>query len=166
MSQIQELLERYRRGAELVAVAATGAAGAELDWTPGPEKWSVRQILCHLADSEIVDADRFRRVLAEDNPTIIGYDQEAWARNLDYTRRKVSQALETFRHLRAGNYELLKGAPEDAFARACTHNERGRQTLLEMLELYARHAEGHAEQIRDLRRRFKEQRGAPSAAGR
>ncbi len=165
MSEIAELLERYRRGAELVAVATTGAAGSELDWAPGPDKWSVRQILCHLADSEIVCAGRFRRVLAEDNPTIIAYDQEAWARNLDYSRRKISQALETFRRLRNENYELLKGAPEEAFARAGMHSERGRQTLLEMLDLYAHHAESHAAQILDVRRKFKEQRRSPSAQG-
>lgn len=165
MSQIAELLERFRRGAELVAVAATGAAGSELDWSPGPEKWSVRQILCHLADSEIVGAERFRRVLAEDNPAIVAYDQRAWARNLDYARRKISQALETFRRLRNENYELLNGAPEEAFARFGTHSERGRQTLLEMLETYARHAESHAAQIREVRRLFKEQRGAASAGG-
>jgi hypothetical protein len=160
MSPIAELLERFRRGAELVAATATGAAGAELDWTPGPDKWSVRQILCHMADSEIVAADRFRRILAEDNPTLVGYDQDAWARHLDYGRRKVAQALETLRRLRAENYELLKDLPETAFERAATHSERGRMTLGEWLEIYARHAEKHAEQIRDVRRQFKQRSGA------
>jgi hypothetical protein len=160
MSQIAELLERFRRGAELVAATTTGAAGAELDWTPAPEKWSVRQILCHMADSEIVGADRFRRIVAEENPATVAYDQDAWARNLDYTRRKVSQALETFRRLRAENYELLKELPETAFERAGTHSERGRMTLGQWLEIYARHAEKHAAQIRDVRAQFKQRREA------
>lgn len=158
MSEISELLERFRRGAELVAVAATGAAGSELDWTPGPDKWSVRQILCHLADSEMVGADRLRRILAEDNPTIVAYDQDAWARNLDYTRRKVSQALESFRRTRSENYELLRDVPEAAYQRAGAHSERGRMTLRDMLETYATHAEAHAAQIRDVRRQFKQER--------
>ena len=100
------MLERFRRGPELVAMAITGAAGAELDYTPAPGRWSVRQVLCHLADSEIVGADRFRRILAEDNPTLMNYDEKAWATNLDYGHRKTVQALETFRHLRG--FEYLK----------------------------------------------------------
>ena len=160
MSEIADLLERFRRGAELVAVAATGAAGAELDWAPGPDKWSVRQILCHLADSELVGADRFRRIIAEENPVIVAYDQDAWARNLDYTRRKVSVALETFRRIRGANYELLKDTPEPAYERAGTHSQRGRLTLLQMLEIYARHAESHAAQVREVRQQYKQWRAA------
>lgn len=158
MSEIAELLERFRRGAELVAATTTGAAGSELDWTPGPDKWSVRQIVCHLADSEIVGADRFRRLIAEENPSIVAYDQDAWARNLDYTRRKISQALETFRRLRGENHELLKDLPAPAFERTGTHSERGPVTLRSMLETYARHAEIHAAQIRDVRQQYKKWR--------
>ncbi|MBI4875072.1 MAG: DinB family protein [Acidobacteria bacterium] len=158
MSELAELLERFRRGAELVAVAATGAAGSELDWTPGPGRWSVRQILCHLADSEMVGADRLRRIIAEENPTLVAYDQDAWARNLDYTRRKVSQALEMFRRIRSENYELLKDVPEPACERIGTHSERGRVTLRDMLETYAKHAEGHAAQIRAVREQYKAER--------
>jgi len=160
MSEIAELLERFRRGAEMVAVATTGAAGSELDWAPGPDKWSVRQIVCHLSDSEVVGAGRIRRIIAEDNPTIVAYDQNAWARNLDYKRRKISQALETFRLLRGENYELLKDLPEAAYERSGTHTERGPQTLLQVLEIYARHAESHAAQIRDVRQRFKKARAS------
>jgi len=160
MSEIAELLERFRRGAELVAVAATGAAGAELDWAPGPDKWSVRQILCHLADSELVGAGRFRSIIAEENPAIVAYDQDAWARNLDYARRKVSVALETFRRIRGANYELLEETPEPAYERAGTHSQRGRLTLLQMLEIYARHAESHAAQVREVRQQYKQWRAA------
>jgi hypothetical protein len=156
MSELSELLERFRRGAELVAAAATGAAGAELDYVPGPGKWSVRQILCHLADSEIVAADRFRRLIAEDHATLVAYDQDAWARNLDYGRRRIVQALSTFRQMRAGNHELLKSLPEEAFSRQGTHSVKGPTSLLDQLGIYARHAEQHAEQIRGVRLAYKE----------
>jgi len=151
MSELADLLERFRRGPELVAVAITGAAGAELDYTPAPGKWSVRQILCHLADSEIVGADRFRRVIAEDNPVIRAYDEKAWARNLDYSRRKISRALETFRRTRTENYELLKELPVEAFSREGTHSERGVLTLLDLLRTYAEHAENHGRQLKAVR---------------
>src|SRR5437879_9928771 len=100
MSELAELLERFRRGAELLAVATTGAAGPELDYKPGEGRWSVRQIACHLADSEAATVVRLRQIIAEDNPALQGLDQEAWAKRLDYDKRKISQAIETFRRLR------------------------------------------------------------------
>jgi len=156
MNELPELLERFRRGAELVAAAATGAAGAELDYSPGPGKWSVRQILCHVADAEIVGAARLRRLIAEDDPALVAYDQDAWARNLDYGRRRIAQALETFRHMRAETHELLKNLPEEAFQRQGRHSVRGPVSLLDMLRVYARHAEQHAEQIRAVRSAYRE----------
>jgi len=93
MSDISELLERFRRGAELVAVSITGAAGSEVDFVPQPGQWSIRQIVAHLSDSEIVGTMRMRRVIAEDDPKLEAFDQDAWTKNLDYARRKPSQAL-------------------------------------------------------------------------
>jgi hypothetical protein len=168
MSELPELIERFRRGPELVAAVMTGAAGSELDFTPAPGKWSVRQIVAHLADSEIVGADRLRRTIAEENPTLVWYDQDAWANNLNYARRKTSESLETFRRLRAENHELLKDLPEAAFARVATHSKSGRMTLRDLVETYAHHAESHANQIKEARERFREakrQQAGGSAQG-
>jgi hypothetical protein len=155
MSDIPELLERLRRGAELVAVSITGAAGSELDFVPAPGKWSIRQIVAHLSDSEIAAAMRLRRIIAEENPKLEAYDQDAWANNLDYGRRKPSQSLETFRRIRAENYELLKELPEAAFDRVGHHSERGPLTLKRLTQLIAEHAESHAAQLRARRAEFK-----------
>jgi hypothetical protein len=162
MSELAELLERYRRGAELLAVATTGAAGAELDFKP-EGKWSVRQIVCHLADAEAAAGMRVRQVIAEDNPTLVAWDQDAWAAKLGYEKRKISQALETFRIVRFWNYELLKDLPEETFERAGTHSKRGRMTLLQFLRLFAEHAESHAQQIRNVRAAFKEHKAKQAA---
>jgi hypothetical protein len=156
MNDRTELLERFRKGPELVAAVMTGAAGAEIDWAP-EGKWSIRQILAHLADSEIVGADRLRRTIAEDNPTLIWYDQDAWAANLNYPKRKPSESLDLFRRLRTDNYELLKELPDAAYARTATHSQRGSMTLLDLLEVNAAHVESHARQIREVRDRFKSQ---------
>jgi DinB superfamily len=155
MSEITDLLERLRRGAELVAVSITGAAGSEVDYEPQPGKWSIRQIVAHLADSEMVAAMRVRQIIAEDNPKLEAWDQDAWVRNLDYARRKPSQSLETFRRIRAENYDLMKDLPEAAFARAGMHSERGSVTLKQLLQLIAEHAENHATQLRTRRAEFK-----------
>src|SRR5208337_924718 len=97
---------------------------------------------------------------AEDNPTLGAFDQDAWARNLDYARRKPKQSLESFRRVRAENYELLRALPESAFERAGTHSARGRVTLGQMLERYAGHAESHARQIEEIRETYKQAREA------
>lgn len=154
MSDLPALLERYRRGPEVLATVLTGVFGEEEDFLPAPGKWSIRQIVAHLADAELVAAHRFRQVIAEDNPTLVAFDQDAWARNLDYARRKPKQSLETFRRLRAENYELLKELPESAFERAGSHTENGPMTLGWLLEGYARHAETHARQLQEIREAY------------
>jgi len=156
MSKIPKLLEEFRRGPELIAAALAGAKADELDFIPEPGKWSVRQILCHLADAEIVAAARFRRLLAEDGPTLRAYDQDVWARNLDYANRKVSEAMETFRHIRAWTYDLLSSQPEAAFTRTGVLDGRGKVSVEDLLAIYARHAEKHAEQIRKVRQAYRD----------
>jgi hypothetical protein len=158
VSEIQDLLERFRRGGELLAMATTGAAGAELDFKPAPDKWSVRQIVCHLSDSEQVGAMRFRQTIAEDNPTIGWYDENAWAEKLDYGRRKLSQAVETFRRTRAENYELIRELPEAAWSRPYVHSRYGPSTLLGLLKNYTEHAENHVMQLRTVRQAYKDSR--------
>jgi len=133
----------------------TGVFGEEEDFVPTPGKWSARQIIAHLADGELVAAHRFRQMLAEENPTIIAFDQDKWTANLDYARRKPKQSLETFRRLRAENYELLKELPPAAFDRTGKHSERGALSVLSLLEGMAEHAESHARQLQALREAFK-----------
>ena len=159
MSDIPALLERYRRGPELLATVLTGVFGEEEDFTPAPGKWSIRVIVAHLADAELVGAHRFRQVLAEDNPTLIAFDQDAWARNLDYARRKPKQSLETFRRIRAENHELLKDLPAGAFERTGNHTENGAMTLRSLLEGYAGHAESHARHLQEIREIYKQAKG-------
>jgi hypothetical protein len=163
MTEVAELLERFRRGPELVASALTGAAGAEVDFRPAPEEWSLRQIVAHLADSECVGAYRFRKVMAEPNPTVEWFDEKAWAESLDYGKRKYSHSLETFRRIRGENYELLKDAPEETWARSGVHSKIGPLTLLDLLRIYAEHAEGHTRQIRRVRDAWKTKRAGAGA---
>jgi hypothetical protein len=163
MSELAELLERYRRGAELLAVATTGAAGPELDFHPGEGKWSVRQIVCHLVDTEAVAVMRFRQFVAEDNPAFGIFDQNAWADKLGYEKRKISQALEVFRMLRMWNFELLKDQPPEVFERGAIHPKRGPVTMLQFLRIFAEHAENHARQIQVVRAAFKEHRASHAA---
>ena len=79
---------------------------------------------------------RLRQVIAEDNPLIVAFDQDAWADRLDYSKRKLSPALETFRRTRSENYELLKDLPEETYARTGQHTKRGTVTLLDLLRIF------------------------------
>lgn len=163
MSELADLLERFRRGAELLASATMGAAGPELDFKPGEGKWSVRQIVCHLADSEAVGVMRLRQVAAEDDPTLHAFNGEAWAEQLDYGKRKLSQALDTFRRLRADNYELLKELPEASFARTANHTEAGVITLFNLVKGNTEHVEEHVQQIKRTRAAYREHRAQQAA---
>lgn len=159
MTDLAQLLERFRRGPELLAVVLTGVHSEEVDYQSAPDKWSIRQIVAHLSDAELVGAQRFRQVIAEDRPLLAAYDQNAWARNLDYARRTPKQSLETFRRIRGENYELLRELPESAFDRTGAHAERGPLSLRQLLEMYADHAENHARQLQALRVAYKSAKG-------
>ena len=159
MSSLPETLERFRRGPELLAMILTGVFGDEMDFTTGPDKWSIRQIMGHLADSEMVGAQWFRMVIAEDKPTLTDFDQEAWATNLDYARRQPKQSLESFRRVRSENYELLKALPEAVFERTGTHPARGPVTLMDLLASRSDHVERHARQMQAIREEYKKAKG-------
>ena len=163
MSDLADILERFRRGGELLAMSTTGAAGPELDFKPSDAHLGVRQIVCHLADAEIVGAMRLRQIIAEDHPTLQYFDDDAWAVKLDYNKRKISQALETFRRLRTENHELIKDLPESVFARVGIHSKDGPMTLRQVVEWFATHLEGHVREIQQVRAGYREHRARQAA---
>jgi hypothetical protein len=162
-TEITELLERFQRGPELVAAAITGLEDAERDHREDPARWNIREIVAHLADAEIVAAERVRFVIAEDNATLIAFNQDAWVARLGCATRDLFQSLDLFRILRAENYRLLKDLPEEAYERKGNHTERGPITLLDLLKLFAAHPEKHARQILAVREHYKQNRKAAKA---
>jgi hypothetical protein len=144
------LIDQYRAGYAAVVDALAGADDAALDRRPGPGAWSAREIVHHLADSEMTSAIRLRRLIAEDNPTIVGYDQEAFARTLYYDR-PIASSLEAFRWARVSTAEILDRLTDEHWARTGTHSESGAYGVERWLEIYAEHAIKHAAQIRRAR---------------
>lgn len=146
----KELIARYAAGADEVARALEGIP--EASWTahPLPGKWSVAEIVHHLADSEMTSAIRLRRLLAEENPVIQGYDQDQFAARLRYNERPVAPSLAAFGAARSSTVSLLEGMTEEDWRREGTHTESGRYTAEDWLRIYAAHAHGHADQIRRL----------------
>lgn len=146
----QKLIEQYKDGYRVVAEALAGAAGQELDAHPSPGKWSAREIVHHLADSEMTAAVRLRLLLAEERPQIRGYDQEAFARKLYYDR-PYERSLEAFRFARECTADILDRMTDADWSREGTHSEHGRYPVTRWLEIYAEHAHNHAAQIRRAR---------------
>jgi len=155
MDEIPELLERFRQGGALVDTALNGALPDEIDYHPQPNAWSVRQIAAHLADSEVVAAWRFRRLIADSNPTLEAFDEKLWAAHLGYERRDPITNLIAFLRMREENYDLLSHLAPQYFENEGTHVERGRLTLRDMLRINVEHAERHAAQIRRVRDDFR-----------
>src|ERR1035437_10678053 len=137
----QPFLDGFPPAPEPPPSVLAGVSGVEEDFVTAPGKWSIRQIVAHVADAELVGAHRLRQVIAEDNPTLIAFDQDAWTRNLDYARRTPQQSIESFRRVRGENYELLKELPTTAWARTGHHSENGPMTLRRLLEGYTGHAD-------------------------
>jgi hypothetical protein len=146
----QLLIAQYKDGYRVVAAALLKITPEELDATPGPGKWSARQIVHHLADSETTAAVRFRLLLAEDRPAIQAYDQDTFAGRLHYERAHEG-ALELFRAVRAATAELMGCLSEADWLREGTHSDLGRYGLDTWLRIYAPHAHRHADQIRVAR---------------
>jgi hypothetical protein len=147
----RELIERYKQGPEVVAQALVDITGEELDLRPAPDDWTPREVVHHLADSEMTSAIRLRRLLAEDDPTIVGYDEAEFARRLFYAERPIQAALDAFRASRDTTVEILERLTDDQRARSGTHTESGPYGVETWLEIYASHAHDHADQIRRAR---------------
>ena len=144
------LIAQYEDGYRAVAEALVKITPEELDARAAPGKWSPREIVHHLGDSEMTAAVRFRLLLAEDAPAIKGYDQDRFAARLHY-ERPYEASLELFRASRASTAELMACLTEADWLREGTHSDVGRFGLDTWLRIYAPHAHRHAEQIRAAR---------------
>jgi hypothetical protein len=136
--------------------AALGRAigGLSADQLATPEttgKWSMRHVVQHLADSELVWGYRLRLVLAQERPPLTGYDQDLWAERLHYDEADVSAALEQFTVLRRANLKLLARATPDELKRIGVHAERGEESVEHMIRLYAGHDLLHLRQLDRIR---------------
>lgn len=142
----EKLVGLYRDGYRAVVEALHGAPEEEMAARPEPGQWSPREIVHHLADSEMTAAVRLRLLLALDRPTIHGYDQDAFAERLHYDRPHEA-SLETFRYVRESTAQLLEQLTEAEWLREGTHSEIGPFGVLKWLEVYGTHAHSHARQI-------------------
>jgi hypothetical protein len=134
--------------ADAIAECLKAIGPSRINLPPAPGKWSAAEIVCHLADCEIVFGFRFRQTLAEDGPTIQPFDQDKWAAR--YSGVPAAEALAAFSALRNWNLRLIRDALPGAAARTMTHPERGTMTFQAVVETMAGHDLNHLGQLRKI----------------
>jgi hypothetical protein len=127
-----------------------GLTDAQLSTRPLPGKWSIKEIVAHLADGEVILGSRYRLVAAQDRPTLVGYDQDAFVAMLGAEHASTADLLDDFALARAVNLGLLERLPTDSLDRVGLHLERGEESILTMLHMYAGHDVHHLRQIETI----------------
>ena len=117
---------------------------------PAPDKWSIGEILAHLAEAELVGGYRMRLILSANGTAIQAFDQDVWARNSDYSRQDPHQSLEMFQVLRNANLRLLKSIPKRMWNCYGMHQERGKETIARVARMFAGHDLNHTAQIQAI----------------
>ena len=146
-----EAVALFRRGPEILDRVIAGVLEEESKFVPAPGKWTIRQIVRHLTDTEIVVGMRLRQMIAEDRPLMALFDQDLWADHLYYNNCDVFDSARKFRILRNDMSDVLEPLPAGAFERVGLHPERGACTLGEWVSRFGMHVETHAGQIQRIR---------------
>jgi len=145
--------------ARLRKIESYGSAHAELvgalkqfpkemwRFKPSPDRWSIHEIVVHIADSEANSYVRCRRFIAEPGQSVMAYDENRWAELLRYHEQSTQEALELFKWLRLKSYRLIQSLPEAVWSNSVFHPEHGNYTLDDWLDIYERHIREHVRQM-------------------
>jgi hypothetical protein len=147
--EIDQKIEEYGRGFELLQAALANIPREAWDERPVPDEWSIHEIIVHMADSESMSALRARKLIVEPGSTLMGYEEARWADALAYREQDAEAALEIIRLARRSTYALLRRQPDDVFTHSVIHPEYpdAPYTFAQWLDIYARHIPDHIEQI-------------------
>lgn len=151
------VIDRYSAGAQALRQAIDGLSPADLQAAPPAEqadlgRWSIQQVVIHLADSELVYAERIRRVIAEDQPRLWAFDQDLWADRLAYADQSAEDAIALIELLRRQTARMLNAQPDAVFARQGVHNVAGPLSVLDLVTDATQHLEHHVRFIQAKRR--------------
>jgi DinB superfamily len=127
-----------------------GVPAAELRKRPAPEKWSVSEIIAHLADGEIVGAFRMRFILGAPGSSVVAYDQDQWVTSGHYDKRDPQKSVELFRVLREANLALLESLKPEQWEHFGMHSEHGPESIEHIVRMFAGHDINHLQQIEKI----------------
>ena len=148
----REPLPVLRETPDAVRRIVAAVSEAHLSQPEAPGKWSMRHVVVHLSDGDLVWGYRLRMVLAQDRPALTGYDQDLWADRLRYDEAPIAQTLDEFTVLRRSNLRLVSGASAADLERVGVHSERGEESVAHMISMYAGHDLLHLAQLERIRR--------------
>ena len=146
----QDALKVQNQTAPKLAKAIRGLTPKQLRSRPEPDKWSIAEILAHLADAEIVASWRMRAIIGANGTTIQAFDQDVWATVFEYGQRDPKRSLETFRVLRENNLAMLKSIPKATWENYGMHQERGKETIAHLARMFAGHDTNHVKQVENI----------------
>ncbi|WP_221567776.1 DinB family protein [Alkalihalobacillus sp. TS-13] len=155
---MKELIEAYAEGYDLLQKALEGLTEEEFRYKPAPEKWSIHQIIIHIADSELVSTQRIKKVLAEEEPILFSVDQDAWAVELGYDTLDRDQYLHLFGLLRTSMLPILNSLSPEQVQRVGVYSDAGKFTIKQLLEYRVQHVKGHLSQIEHVRKAYQKVR--------
>jgi hypothetical protein len=144
---MQSLITDYLKGMAQVQEAVDGVGEPLLSFKPADNAWSIKEIIIHLCDADLVAANRMKKVIAEDNPLLMAFDQDAWTSKLGYSELDHEYYLQLFGTIRKGMAVILRNLPAEAWARTGIHNVAGKITLQDIVESYIGHVNDHLKQI-------------------
>jgi hypothetical protein len=140
---VSEMIDRYAAGGPLLMYAVSGLTREQELARPGPGAWSIAELVAHMVDSDLVGIERMKRVIAEPDPTLMAYDENAWIDRLGSQEMPVEEGVNLFAANRTWMARVLRRCKPEDFARAGNHTEAGRKTLADLLVGYANHLDGH-----------------------
>ena len=143
MSDIAAIIDAYSHGAMMLHESLQRVDESLVDLRPIAGKWSIREVVCHLADSEIVYADRIKRVLAEDTPTFFEADPEQFRESLHVENRNVEGELKVVEVIRQHMTPILRSLNDSDFHRSGQHSLDGPMTLKTLLQRITNHIPHH-----------------------
>lgn len=154
----QDAIKVQRATASKLKKLTQGLTTKQLKWRPEPAKWSISEIIAHLADTEIVFSWRMRSVIGENGITIQPFDQDCWASVFKYQDRDARRSLALFRVLRENNLEMLAEIPRETWENYGVHLERGKESIAHLARLFAGHDTNHVLQVERIRKQVKSSR--------
>lgn len=149
---LSALIDQYAAGPAALRTALAGMTAEQIDAAPIPGKWSTRQVVCHIADTEPLYTERMKRVIAEERPTLFAVDPDVYAQHLAYGGRDLENELQLVECVRAQMVAILRTLPEAAFSREGVHSADGPLTLQTLLQRITNHVPHHIQTITDKRR--------------
>ncbi|GAB7058245.1 MULTISPECIES: DinB family protein [unclassified Paenibacillus] len=153
---METLVQNYARGYERLSAALEGVSEELLNFKPGENKWSIKEVVIHVCDAEMLAVDRMKRIISENHPLFFKFDPDGWASRLNYSALDMNFYLNLFKMIRESMVPILQQLKEDDWKRTGVHNIAGKLSLRDVVETFVEHVNTHVRQIERNKRTFHE----------